>query len=295
MAYEPVDVYVIDQLSQAPVDGVVVRVYSTDGKRKLGEGISDENGRAAFLLPGPAEYDLRFYKFATGFTQPLRISVLSDPATPGKTPNAFNAYANLFEHPQATDPRLCRASGYFRAADGAPRPQLDIHFIATFRPALIDGSLVMDERRVIKTDNNGFGCIDLIRCAIYSVTIEHYEDQLRKIRVPDAPSVNLPDLLFPVVDSVTQDAVSVGVGVDLELTPIVLDSAGVPLPGTAMHDVNWSVDDPAIVHLTVGSEVLTVRGLVKGSTELLAERRDNSIIRIPATGITGVPVPVAVT
>jgi hypothetical protein len=293
MAYEPVDVYVLDQ-SQAPVEGVVVRVYSTDGKRKLGEGISDENGRAAFLLPGPDEYDLRFYKFATGFTQPLRISVLSDPATPGKTPNAFNTYANPFEHPQATDPRLCRASGYFRAADGAPRPQLDIHFIACFRPAILDGSLVMDERRVIKTDKAGFGCIDLIRCAIYSVTIEHYEDQLRQIRVPDAPSTNLPDLLFPVVERVYQDAISVGVGADLELTPTVVDSAGVPLPGTAMYDVNWSLADTEVASLTVTPDFLSVHGLAKGSTELLAERRDNSIVRIPATGITGVPVPVAV-
>lgn len=294
MAYEPVDVYMMDQ-SQAPVEGVVVRVYSTDGKRKLGEGISDENGRAAFLLPGPAEYDLRFYKFAVGFSQPQRISVLSDPATPGKTTNEFNVYCNPFEHPQATDPRLSRASGYFRAADGAPRPQLDIHFIACFRPALIDGSLVMDERRVIKTDKDGFGCIDLIRCAIYSVTIEHYEDQLRQIRVPDAPSVNLPDLLFPVVDRVIQDPISVAADASVQVTPTVLDSAGVPLPGTGMHDVNWSVADPEVATLAVTEEYLEVHGRAAGSTDLLAERRDNSIVRIPATGITGVPVPVAVT
>jgi hypothetical protein len=295
MAYEPVDVYVLSQSSLAPVESAVVSVYSTDGKQKLGQSTSDEDGKASFLLPGDAEYDLRFYRFATGFTQPLRISVVSDPATPGKTPNEFNAYANPFEHPQAIDPRLCRASGYFRAADGAPRPQLDIHFIACFRPAIIDGSLVMDERRVIKTDKNGFGCIDLIRCAIYSVTIEHYEDQLRQIRVPDAPSANLPDLLFPVVDRVIQDDVSVALGADLELTPTIVDSAGVPLPGTAQYDVNWTLEDPTVASLTVTESYLLVHGLAKGSTQLLAERRDNSIVRIPATGITGVPVPVAVT
>lgn len=292
MNYEPVDVFVVDE-SNVPVDGVLVRVYSTDGKRVLGENITDSGGVAAFLLPGPAEYDARFYKFAAGFRQPLRLDVQSDAATPGKTPNAFEVQANTFLHPQATDPRLSRASGYFRDVTGASRRQLDIHFIL-YSPFLLEGSAVMGERVSLKTDDQGFGCIDLVRCAVYKVTIESWEDHPRTIRVPDTPSVNLPDLLFAVVDRVELTVPSLSVGAEVALELVVFDSAGVPLSGSAMSDVQWSVADPSIVELSVTQDSVSVRGLTRGTTELLAERKDSSIVRIPATPIQGVPVSVVV-
>lgn len=295
MAYEQVDVYVEREGSVGvPVSGVVVKVYNTEGSLFFTQAETDENGRASFLL-APQSYSLRFYKFQAGFSQPQLISVLSDPLTPGTTPNAFTVYASVFDRPMSQDPRLCRASGWFRDVTGAPRAGLDIIFIAQFRPVLLDGALVMDERRSLKTDGQGYGCIDLIRCGQYLVTIENYEDKPRVIRVPSSPSVNLPDLLFPVVSEVVLETVSVTVGSSLVVAPIVLDSAGVPLPGTARQDVNWSLADDSVASMVVTDTDITLTGLVAGSTELLAERRDTSIIRIPNTGITGVPVSVVVT
>ena len=198
------------------------------------------------------------------------------------------------DKPLAADARLCRCSGYFRDAAGAPRTQLDIHFIATFRPAILDDALVMDERRVIKTNEDGWGCVDLVRGACYSVTLETWEGEQRYIRVPDAPCANLPDVLFPVVGSIVQPSIAVTVGESVEQTPIVLDSAGVSLEGTAVGDVLWKVADPTIASVAVERDKLTVYGISVGATELMASRADNSIVKIPDTGIVGSPVEIMV-
>jgi hypothetical protein len=294
MAYEQVDIYVEQEgIPGVPVPDVLVKVYDPLGNTFFTQSTTDDNGRAGFLLHDQ-EYSLRFYRFQTGFSQPQRIVVQTDPLTPGTTPNAFTVYATVFKHPVSVDSRLCRASGFFRDVTGAPRRQLYIHFIAQFRPVLLDGSLVMDERRVLKTDDNGYGCIDLIRCAQYLVTIENYEDRPRVIRVPNLPSTNLPDLLFPVVDQVVLEGVSLVVGAELELAPIVIDSAGVPFEGVAREDVVWSLADPTVASLVVSTDKLIITGLRAGSTEILVRRRDESVVRIPNTGIKGVPVTLVV-
>lgn len=293
MAYEQTDIYVLAERTGAPEVGVLVRVYDKAGKTLFTESVTGDDGRAGFLLFSQ-EYSLRFYKFGVGFTQPQFIEVLSNPAIPGKTANAFNVSAAVLEPPLALDPRLCRASGYFRDVTGAPRPQLDIHFIGQFSPILLEGSLVMDERRQLKTDKQGFACIDLIRCANYLVTLEAYEDRPRTIRVPDAPSVNLPDLLFPVVDRVVLPAISLAVNEEQQLQPQVIDSAGVPLPSPAGSDVTWTAEDPSVLYVAASTDYLLVKGLKVGSTTLTATRRDSTIIRVPDTDIAGVPVSVTV-
>lgn len=295
MAYEQVDVHVLDEhAGSAPLSGVLVRVYDAAGVTLFTEGTTDAQGVVGFLLWGQT-YSLRFYRFATSFRQPQLIEVLSNPATPGVTPNAFNVYGSPFVPPLAVDPRLCRASGFFRDVTGAPRPQLDLHFISRFNPVLLEGSLVMDERRQVKTDKDGFACLDLIRCAEYSVTIEAFEDQPRVIRVPDSASCNLPDVLFPVVGSVALSVAPLAVNEEREVIPVVLDTAGVPIPGSAYGDVTWSVEDPSVVSLAINATSLLLKGLKVGTTNLLAVRRDKTIIRIPDTSISGVPVALTVT
>jgi hypothetical protein len=289
MGYEQVEVYVLDARDgSTPIDGVLVRVYDSAGKVYFTEATTGVDGKAGFLL-FTQQYSLRFYKFQVGFSQPQYIDVL------GGGGNAFNVLASPHEPPVAQDPRLCRASGYFRDVTGAPRAQLDMHFISEFRPVLLDDALVMDERRQLKTDKDGFACIDLIRCGNYLVTLEAYEDTTRRIRVPDAPSCNLPHLLFPVISRITVDPVSVSVGTEQKLEPSVYDSAGVPVPGTANGDVKWELEDPTVALLTVTADYLLVKGLKTGSTTLKASRINTSIIRIPDSGITGVPVGVVVT
>jgi hypothetical protein len=293
MAYEQVDVIVEDAVTGEPVEGALVRVYDPPGAVVFSEAHTDNTGRAGFLLYSQ-EYSMRFYKYQVAFTQPQLFTVLSDPATPGVTLNAFTVKASSMSRPLAADPRLCRCSGYFRDVTGRPRKQLSVAFIGDFRPLVLDGSLVMDERRTIQTDEDGYGCIDLIRGACYSVTIENWEGEQRHVRIPDASSANLPNVLFPVVASISIPSMALAVGEEVEVSPNILDSAGIPLSGTAVGDVMWSVADPAVLSLTVQRTKLVLRGLTQGTTELRAARRDNSIVYIPDAGITGSPALITV-
>jgi hypothetical protein len=293
MAYEQVDIFVESSTLNEPVEGVTVRIYDKEGAVLFSEATTDAAGRAGFML-APQEYTMRFFKFAVSFKQPQHFTVESDPYTPGTTLNQFTVKAGILDKPLAVDPRLCRASGFFRTATGHPRQYLDIHFIAEFRPVILDGTLVMDERRTIKTTKEGYGCIDLIRGACYAVTLEDFEDDNFYIHVPDAPCVNLPDLLFPTISKITLAPVVVNVGQEVTVFPEVLNSAGVPIKGTAMQDLQWTLDGTTVASLSVTSESLLITGKVAGTTTLTATLKNTGVTKIPNTGIEGLPVLVTV-
>lgn len=289
---QSVDIYVYDTTSlHNPVEGVMVRVFDETGATFQSQQATDALGHAGFTLAEDT-YSLRFYKFGVQVPQPQLIEV----TTLG--PNAFNAYGVVFVHPVSTDARLCRCSGYFRDITGAPHAWVDIMFIGQFSPILLESSAVVSERRTIRTGKDGYACIDLIRCAEYMATIQGYEDTQRKVQVPDLPSCNLPDLLFPVVSSVSFDLVgpyNVAVGSTLVLQPTVVDTAGVPIGGVANCDVQWSSSDDTILAVApMSSTELVLTGVSAGTAELRATRRNTSIIRIPDVAISGVPQTVTV-
>lgn len=293
MSFEPVDV-LVETAESDPVEGVLVKVYDPTGTVLYTQDVTDDEGMAAFLLE-TLEYTLRFYKFHTTFSQPQHFTVLAEPEV-----NLFVAQAELFERPIATDPRLCRCSGFFRDVDGSPKQWLDMAIIAEFDPVLLDDAAVVTDELHLRTDESGHAQVDLIRGANYYVTLEAMgaTNMRRLCRVPDAASCNLPDLLFPRIDLITFDPegpFDVAVGAELEITPTVYDSVGRPLEGTANQDVQWSVEDDTVAGLTIGSETLTLRGVAAGSTQLQAVRLDNTVIKIPDTPIQGVPVDITVT
>lgn len=290
-SYQSVDVFVKEkEAPNDPVEGVLVRVFSEDGSQFFTQSTTDATGRVGFTL-FTQKYSLRFNKFQVSFSQPQIFEVLEGPggAAPS-TPNEFDVEAEVVVPPIATDPRLCRASGFFRDISGAPHPFLDIVFIGAFAPVLLDGAGVLSERRAIRTDEEGFACIDLIRCAIYRVTVEGYEDLQREVRVPDSPNVNLPDLLFPVVQSVSFSPVgpfSLTAGNTLDVVPTVVASNKVPLTGTAVPDVIWSTEDSTVATVSPLADKLVIKGVAAGTTKLVAKRRNVSIITIPDEEIEG--------
>jgi hypothetical protein len=292
MGYESVDVYVKDDTGlAAPVEGMLVRVYDSTNTTFYTQDTTDADGHVGFTLWAQS-YNLRFYKSGTQTPQPQAMVVVDAGV------NSFDVSSTVFVHPLAVDPRLCRCSGHFRDITGAPRAYLDMQFIAAFAPILLEGDAVLSERRSIRTDTAGYACIDLIRGACYLVTVEGLEDEQRQVSVPDSGSANLPDLLFPVVEEVSFDVDgphSLAVGATLELTPVVTTSAGVVLEGTARADVLWSSSDDSVLSVAPESETLTLRGIAAGSANLVATRRNQSIIRIPSSDIQGVPQAVTVT
>jgi hypothetical protein len=292
MSYESIDVYVLDDTAlHAPVEGMLVRVFGPDNVTFHTQGTTDVDGHVGFTL-WTQEYNLRFFKFETQVVQPQVIDVVE-----GAT-NSFNAYATVFVHPLANDPRLCRCSGYFRDVTGAPLPWMELYVISNFNPILLEGAAVLGERRTVRTNESGYACIDLIRGACYQATLAGMEDVQRQVAVPDLPSANLPDVLFPVVEEITFDVegpYALSVGVPLVLTPVVVTSSGVPLAGTANADVVWSSSDDSVLSVTADVDTVTLLGKTAGSAELVVTRRDQSIIRIPSTSILGVPQVVNVT
>lgn len=299
MSIESVNVYVQDDTSSHdPVAGVVVRVFDSTGTTFLTQTTSDADGLAGFSLVAPASYQLRFFKERFSVRQPQLLNTLEAPVAPDT--NNFTVIGHVYAPPEAVHPRLCRCSGFFKRPDGSPAIGHDIHFIAKFDPILFEGSAMLTERLIQRTDASGFAQIDLVRNGQYDVTIEGFEDCLRTITIPDAPSVNLPDLIFPVVESVEFDPpgpYSVLAGVDYQITirPTVRSSDGRVLPGTALRDVQWRSSDTNVFAVLATAETLVLRGLGGGVADLLAIRADRSIIRIPNPPVQGAPVAVTVT
>ncbi len=296
MSVESVDIYVTDDdVTHTPLPGVLVRVFDSTGTTFVTSATTDSAGRAALSLTAPATYQARFFKEQVSFPQPQLLQVLEAPVAPAT--NIFDTVAHKFKPPEALNPRLCRASGFFKRPDGSAAVGHDIHIHAKFDPLLLDGAALLTEQVHQRTDHNGYMQVDLVRFGQYEVTVEGYEDCLRIITIPDAPSVNLPDLLFPVVSRVEftpagpWNIVVGDIGSnDFPLVPVVHTTDGGVLPATATMDVAWSTSDPTIAVVLATHEKLFLRGLRPGTTSLQATRLDTSIVRIPNTPIQGVPV-----
>jgi hypothetical protein len=291
MSYENVDITVVDTTPLAsPIVGVTIRVLSEDGKLIYGQLTTDALGKASVILP-VGVYQVRPYKFGVTFSASL-LDVQAHPVV-----NNFSITGEVFVYPSSKDTRLCVASGIFRTPTGGVARGVDIHFIAKWSPIMLDGSPIMPERVLVRTDNNGYVEVSLIRFGQYDATIEGMEDYQRVVSVPDYPAVPIGDLLFPVVAAITFDEAaphSVVVGASISLTPHVYCSDLNETP-TIMTDVIWTSSDSNGLIVEQLPDSITLRGLIAGTYELRAVRKDESIVRIPNTPISGVPVTITVT
>lgn len=285
-----------DDPAETPVEGVVVRVFDSTGINFIMQGTTDAQGQVVFNLLAPVSYQARYFKPKFSLYPVQNFSVLEAPVAPDT--NEFLVKGHVFKPPEAVHPRLCRCSGFFLKPNGAPAPNHDLQFIAKFDPILFEGDAMLKERVSGRTDDSGYFEVDLVRCGKYDVTVEGFEDQLRCITVPDYPSSNLPDLLFPVIERVDLDppgpyAIGIGVANEIEITPTVWSSSGLQLPGTALVDVLWRISDTNVASVEATATKLILRGLAVGTAELQALRADSSIIRIPNTPVQG-DVPAAI-
>ena len=297
MSYEAVDVYVhANSLSGIPLASTVVRVFSADGLTAITQAMTDTSGRASLLLEGGFDYQLRFFKFQVAFRAPVLISVLADPDV--VTANNFDVWGEVQIPPTSPNPWLCVAYGYFKKQTLSAAPNTEIHFIGKFDPIMVDGAAVVAERSIVHTDDKGYVQVNLIRGAEYDVTLAGMEDVLRTVSVPDLPNVNVADLLFPVVASVTfaeSPPYSMGVGGRIYLTPTITSSTGLVIPGVGRGDVLWSVSDDSVVMLDATDTRIVLTGRAPGIARLIARRADQSVIRLPSSEIRGQPVSLLVT
>lgn len=288
MSFETVDFFVNDTSPSAlPVAGVVVKVLSQDGKLTYSQATTDSSGHAGFLLPSGIPMQVRTYKFGVGFTNPQLFTVLPSPLAPGQT-NSFNIVATLLTPPVPTDARLCTAFGFFRDVTGAPQANVEIHIIAKFDPVWLEGAGVLKERVIVRTDDNGYVQVNLIRNGQYDCTIQGEEDITRHISVPDAVNVNLPDLIFPIVSQIVlvpPGPFTVPHGTELAVQMTVYGSDGENL-GIGVGDIMVSTSDNSVLGYTFSPGGLVLIGIAPGTAQLNIKRADCSIVHVPDPGIT---------
>jgi len=305
MALELVDILVeTDDVVPVPVDGVVVRVYDAAGTTLITSGTTGapaDPGHVEFTLNGevaPDTYQLRFFYSGGAIESPMLIEVYSPPAGSPTGTNSFAVPIHLFTLPEAVDPLLCRASGYFRDVTGQALPGVDVHFVSQYSPLIAGGDGIMGERVHARSNAQGYFSIDLYRGGCFQVIIEGHENEPREILVPDRAAVSIIDILFPVVMSVVYDpapAYALTVGDTLDLTPVVTATNYQILTGAASGDVEYEIDDPTIASVAVSAGTLVLTALAAGTTTLTATRRDSSLVRLPDNGINGSPASITVT
>lgn len=296
MGLVTVRVYAVDENTDA-LEGVLVQVYDDTDTfvTQNTTALVATEAYAEFTLNGddpPEDYTLRLSKTGVAFDgllgddseTPQAIEVYDPPsAAPVTGTNYFTVQGQTFSRPAATDPRLCRASGFFKDSAGRARSDLNIIFVPLASPLIVDGDAVMGYQIQGSTDDDGYFQVDLYRSGEYRATVESFEDFVREVTVPDASSVNLVHLLFPVVDTITFDPTSVSVAVDAteDVDITITTTSGVVLD-PADGDITVTVDDSDIATAQITSTgVLRIMGRSAGTTFVTATRADDTIISIP--------------
>jgi|PlaIllAssembly_1097288.scaffolds.fasta_scaffold00866_3 hypothetical protein len=293
MAVETVRVYCTDE-DDAALTGVLVRVYdSTDVfVTQALTSLHGSEAYAEFGLDGVADpgtqYTIRLSKTQVAFDglegteseSPQTIFVISPPTTP----NYFDTKGRIFSRPAASDPSMCRCSGFFRDLAGRPLSGLTLRFMNLNIPTIVDGSAILGSYVSGNTDVDGYFVIDLFRGGEYRVALESLEfPEMREILVPDLASTNLVSVLFPVVMHVTYDPDPVATTVDdyVDVVLTVTDSAGNELSLTD-EDVTFVSTDTSVATIIIISETeLRVYGAGVGTTTITATRADVSIQVVP--------------
>lgn len=294
MSYENVDIVVEStDVPTSPLENVNVRIFNEAGTHVYGQYTTDTLGTVACVLP-TGIYQVRCYKMGVALTATF-IEVL-DTQTDPTIVNKFTIRGEVFVYPQATHPRLCQASGFFITASGAVARNVDINFIAKFKPLILEDNAVLTERIAVKTDSKGYAAVTLLRNGQYDVTIEGMEDSLRCVSVPDQPWVNISHLIFPRVLGVEFDPVPTTLAVGESFTTNVrVSTTSRDYLTSISEDVSWFVSDDTVVSLEVGDGTITLKGLKTGTTNLNATRKDESIIAIPNTPVLNGVTPIVVT
>jgi hypothetical protein len=320
MALETVRVYSIDENSD-PLVGVLVQAYDS-----LDVFVTQNTtvlvGAEAYcelMLDGsdapPTDYTIRLSKTGVAFDgllgddskTPQAIQVYSPPsAAPVTGTNNFEVQGQTFSIPAAVDPRLCRASGFFVDLSGQPMPNVDLHFTPVcynedqppLYPMIVDGLAVVSDKIFVRTDENGYLVIDLYREAELNVLVQGLEHSRRAVKVPDASSVNLIDLLFPVVTEIafSPDPLSVASSSYTDVTLTIRSTDGQTLD-PVNEDVIFTSEDEGVatIELIIETGKLRVMGIAAGSTTITAVRSDTSIVTFPEEPVTYTPLAVTVT
>lgn len=160
--------------------------------------------------------------------------------------------------PEATDPSLCRVSGYLKDVHGSPMRGWAFVLRYKYSPlAYSSTTLFMRERLPIKSDATGYVEFDLVRGAVLVLELPNFMTELypRTLTVPDRASVSVVGFMFPYVETLTWDepgplALVEGEQFDVCLTGTRTDGTTVAVSPDA---VTITTSDSAVVDVVSGS------------------------------------------
>ncbi len=195
------------------VDGVLVRIYDDQDvfvtQGTTGEGANPAGDRLFDLATGTFTMRLSMSSSGYSMVSPQLFTVTGVPAD-----DIFDVETNLFQLPAAINSNLCRCSGYFKDITGGALDSARLRFRNMGRPTLLGSDSVLGGYVDVTTDTNGYAQIDLIQGANYRVTIDSLPDLGNEVLVPSLTGANLPDVIFPVVTSVTFNPPTLTLAVD---------------------------------------------------------------------------------
>jgi len=183
------------------VPDVHVGLYTTQGAF-LTSGVTDVNGSVFLGNRAAGTYEIRITPPQSG---QVVGGTLQSVTVVGVDPNTFDVVIETSGLPVAVDAAFCRCSGYFVTSHGNPAAGIALHFKEGSFPVLLYAAgakttrVVVPEEKVLRTDSKGYVSIDLLRDAVYSVLVGGYDNVFREIKVPDASSAPLVDVLFPTI------------------------------------------------------------------------------------------------
>lgn len=309
MAIETVQVYCYDEQVPAQlVDGVLVRVFNEAGDTFIAQGYTGDAGTGIveFSLDGSltgTRYRIRLFKTGVAFDgslgdqskSPQYIDIYSPAAGSPTGTNDFDIYGDVFHHPSASDPRLCRCSGYVVYPNGRAATDALLELVNLYNPIIADSNrLVAGGRLEVEADDDGYIEVDLYREGEYRAVLSGICDEPRHIYIPDRNGWNLADILFPVVAQVTYDVptLALAVGGEGDVVPTITYSD--TRVAEDFEDVEWVSSDEAVATVVSAVDHIVVTGVAAGTATIYAIRADDSIVRTPEAGITQTPVVVIV-
>lgn len=210
----------------------------------------------------------------------------------------------------ASDPSLCRISGYLKNAHG--QPLAGHHFVLKYcyvPMGLGTDTLLQQERLPIRADRNGYVEFDLLRGARVTSELPNLLPWVHKeLTVPDAVSADLIDFLFPYLVSVAfkdpaAASISVNQRINIEVEGTLSDGETVAIPSAAVilessnEAVLASWQLTYFTGLSPGTADVTITAINRERVDVNQDRRGNDLVfpSLPAVVLPGVPKSVTVT
>jgi hypothetical protein len=282
-----------------PVEDVRVRIFSSPDDTFLTELDTDEFGEASLVLEGDAgpdgkEYIIRLSPPAGYYGGPTRTISVIDPLGPSET-NIFDFIVYPpSEVPVSTDEDMCRVSGCF--TDPTLRPLKNVTLIFHPRegypnkviagmpfsaePTMVRNNIIASELHVT-TDKNGRVEVDLPRESVFDVFVQGLgagDHTLQSsIYIPDLAGIDIQEVLFPYLTSVTYSpsSLTLSVGDSAEIEVEIAASNSQPISGSAALNalLEFTSSDTSKATVLVTSEgKLLVTAIASGAATIQAAR-----------------------